>query len=185
MNSESISQTIVRRASLGDEAGIALVHVKSWQEAYNGLISQDFLDQLPSTLEKRTNMWKSALTNPERWIFVAENSGSIKGFACFQPPRDRDKSGYGELSAIYLLASEKGRGIGFSLLSAGFNKLKDQGFTKAYCWVLEGNPTIKFYERTGASFNGQTKDDEIGGKKVREFAYDWNKLDIGDCNWKP
>lgn len=177
---KSLNQTIIRTATSGDENQLAQVHIQSWQETYKGLVPQEYLDQLPSEIEDRIKMWKSILVNPQRWAWVAENSQGIVGFALFGPPRDPDKEGFIELGAIYLLASEKGKGIGFSLLSAGFNKMKDLGYRRSYCWVLENNPTIKFYERSGASYTGQVKKDEIGGRKLNELTYQWDSLNIGD-----
>ncbi len=171
----------IRRALQGDETVIAQVHIKSWQEAYRGLIPQDYLDQLPSKTDDRRKMWTNALSNPQRWVFVAEKAEGIVGFVVFGPPRDENRDGFIELGAIYLLESEKGKGIGFSLLSVGFNLMKEIGYKRAYCWVLENNPTIEFYERTGAKFSGQTKEDEIGGKKFNELAYEWDSLTLGGC----
>jgi GNAT superfamily N-acetyltransferase len=179
------SKIKIRVAKAGDEAGIARVHIQSWQEAYKGLIPQSYLDNLSEEFQECTEMWKRSLVKPDRWTWVAEGPNGIVGFVLFGSPRDPNREGFIELGAIYLLASEKGKGIGFSLLSAGFNKMKDLGFKKAYCWVLENNPTIKFYERTGAKFSSQIKQDEIGGKIFNEFVYDWDSLSIADDNWKP
>ena len=55
--------------------------------------------------------------------------------------------------------------------------MKELGYKKAYCWVLENNPTIKFYEKSGATFSGHTKYDDIGGEQFKELAYDWDSLD--------
>jgi predicted acetyltransferase len=175
----------IRPAKAGDEEQLARVHIQSWQEAYAGLIPQDYLDQLPSELNGRIGNWKKTLKNPNRFVWVAEGEKGIVGFVLFGPPRDANKEGYIELGAIYLLASAKGKKVGFSLLSAGFNKMRDLGYKKAYCWVLENNPTIKFYERTGAKFSSQVKQDEIGGKLFNEFAYEWEDLNIGEYNWEP
>lgn len=79
-----------------------------------------------------------------------------------------------EVLAIYLMAKYKGNGIGFSLLSSRFRQMAERGFSSAYCWVLESNPTIAFYERSGATLHGMTKDAEIGGQKVEELAYAWD-----------
>lgn len=125
---------------------------------------------------------KKTLTSLKRWVWVAECSQGIVGFCIFGTPRDLDRDNYVELGAIYLMASEKGKGTGFSLLSAGFNKMKGLGYQRAYCWVLENNPTIKFYERSGANFSGQTKEDEIGGKLFKELVYQWDSLSIGSVN---
>ena len=86
---------------------------------------------------------------------------------------DENKIGYIELGAIYLLEKFKGLGIGFSLLNEGFNFISAFGYQKSYCWVLEGNPTINFYEKTGAKFSGDIKTDEIGGQQFNELAYEW------------
>jgi GNAT superfamily N-acetyltransferase len=181
----SPSQIVIRTATLGDEDQLAQVHIQSWQETYKGLVPQGYLDNLPSELVERIDMWKGILANPQRWTWVAEGVNGIVGFVLFGPPRDPSREGFIELGAIYLLASEKGKGIGFSLLSAGFNKMRDLGYKKAYCWVLEGNPTIKFYNGSGASFSNQLKEDEIGGKKFNELAYEWESLSLGDYNWVP
>lgn len=140
----------IRRAEHGDENQIAKVHIQSWQEAYKGLVPQGYLDKLPSEIEERIDMWKRILANPERWAWIAEGPEGIVGFVLFGPPRDPNREGFIELGAIYLLESEKRKGTGFSLLSAGFNKMKDLGYKTAYCWVLENNPTIQFYEKSGA-----------------------------------
>lgn len=177
-------QTIIRRALQGDEESIASVHIKSWQEAYKGIVPQEYLDQLPSKLDDHITMWTGVIANPQRWTWIAENSNGIVGFILFGPPRDKERDGFIELGAIYLLFSEKGKGIGFELLSSGFKKMRELGYGKAYCWVLENNPTIKFYERTGAEFLGQVKEDEIGGKKFNEFAYEWDSLEL-EIQFKP
>jgi RimJ/RimL family protein N-acetyltransferase len=168
----------IRRAAIGDEVAIAQVHIQSWQEAYKDLIPQEYLDQLPSKIEDRIKMWKSILINPQRWAFVAEGRKGIVGFVLFGPPRDENRGGFIELGAIYILVSEKGCGMGFALLSEGFNLMKELGYKRAYCWVLENNPTIKFYERTGAKFSGHSKEDEIGAKKFNELAYEWDSLNL-------
>lgn len=167
----------IRPAKTGDEAAIANVHITSWQEAYKDLIPQEYLDSLPSELVQRIENWKRTLANPQRWVWVAEGPTDIVGFALFGPPRDPNRDGFIELGAIYLLASEKGKGIGVALLAAGFNHMRGLGYHKAYCWVLEGNPTVKFYQRTGAIFSNQVKEDEIGGKIFKELAYEWHSLE--------
>jgi ribosomal protein S18 acetylase RimI-like enzyme len=81
-----------------------------------------------------------------------------------------------EVQAIYLREACKGRGAGFAMLVSGFGQMFERGFTSAYCWVLEGNATIRFYERTGAAFNGMSKEEKIGGKPVKELVYVWPDL---------
>ena len=116
---------------------------------------------------------------------VAEGKNGIVGFACVAAGRDPGIEKMAEVQAIYLLEKYKGSGIGFSLLSSGLKQMIERGFKSAYCWVLADNPTIKFYERTGATFNGMAKEDEIGGRKVKELANTWSDLNIGEYHWEP
>lgn len=168
----------IRKSALGDEHSIAKVHIQAWQEAYKGLLPQSYLDTLPKELNNRTVMWNNAIKNPQRWLWVATVNDEIVGFVVFGPPRDKNREGFIELGAIYLLEKYKGQGIGYSLLTTGFNFMSGLGYNKSYCWVLKGNPTIKFYEKTGGAFSGQSKFDEIGSVKFEELAYDWASLPI-------
>ncbi len=180
-----MSKFTIRPALSEDASAIAKVHIQAWQETYAGLIPQNYLDQLPSKYESRMNNWKNIIATTDRYVWVAENANGIVGFISFGPPRDLNREEHIELEAIYLLASEKNKKLGFSLLSIGFNKMRDLGYKKCYCWVLEGNPTIKFYERTSAKFSSQVKQLELGGVLLNELVYDWDNLNIGEKNWDP
>ncbi len=173
-----ISDVTVRRATVDDAAEIANVHLNSWRGAYRNLLPQDFLDQLPLTFKRRMNMWKQTAIENKKPLFVAEAINGIVGFSVFEPARDASMNGYGEVGAIYLLEKFKGKKIGAALLKLGMSELIKMDYTKAYCWVLEGNPTIKFYESSGAVFNEMESPDEIGGKKVKELVYEWKDLSI-------
>lgn len=174
---------IIRSAKPGDESEVANVHLNSWREAYKGLLPQDYLDQLPLTFKRRQSVWQKIIADPDKYILqVAESPDGIVGFATFEAGRDPGMENLAEVSSIYLLEKYKGQGIGYALLKSGFKLMQKRGFTKAYCWVLENNPTIKFYERSGAVFNGKLKEAEIAGQQVKELAYLWDTLDINDYN---
>jgi GNAT superfamily N-acetyltransferase len=170
----------IRKAQIGDESSLAQVHIKSWQETYKGLIADEYLDSLTNDLDQRTQSWINTLQNGDRWTWVATVNNKIVGFALFGHPRDPQRENFIELGAIYLLNSEQGKGIGFALVKNGFEEMIKLGFKKAYCWVLEGNPTIQFYIRTGANFCHQIKKDQIGNKTYNELCYEWDSLRIGN-----
>ncbi len=171
-----IADVTIRHATTDDAAEIANVHLNSWREAYRNLLPQDFLDQLPLTFKRRMSFWQQVASDSRKPLFVADAKNGIVGFSFFEPARDESMKGYGEVGAIYLLEQFKGKKIGAALLKIGMQELIKMEYSKAYCWVLEHNPTIKFYERSGALFNGMEKTDEIGGKKVKELAYEWKDL---------
>lgn len=176
-NKIQIDDVLIRRATADDAPEIANVHLNSWREAYRGLLPQGYLDELPLTFKERMNTWKRISTQENKALYVAEASSGIVGFAGFRHGQEPSLKEFGELGAIYLLQKYKGRGVGDGLLRMGMQQLINWNYSKAYCWVLKGNPTIKFYERTGASFNGMQKTDEIGGLQVQELVYEWKNLD--------
>ncbi len=166
----------IRPARPGDVSEVANVHVNSWRETYRGLLPPKYLSNL--NFRKKIDAWMKVINEKEKFIvFVAEDRVGVIGFATFEAARDSQWEGHGEVSSIYLLSRFKGRGIGTALLQAGMKELMKRNFNRAYCWVLEGNPTVEFYERTGATFSGDMKDDEIAGQQIKELAYVWDSLD--------
>jgi L-amino acid N-acyltransferase YncA len=151
----------VRKATVEDAAGIAFVHVRSWQVAYRGHMPDEFLDGLDA--EKRTNMWCELTQNPDKMVFVAEDKeGDIVGFSALGPSRDPDaKSNTAEVSAIYVHPEKWKKGIGRALLSASLDEVRKREFDQVTLWVLEANQRARlFYESFGFTPDGAMKDDD-------------------------
>ena len=137
---------------------------------------EEYLSKL--NFRKKIDAWQKVLCDSKRFIvFVAEDRVGVIGFATFESARDDSWRAFGEVTSIYLLSRFKGRGVGRALLQAGMRELAKRNFQQAYCWILEGNPSVHFYEASGATYSGQSKDDEIGGRKIKELAYVWENLD--------
>jgi hypothetical protein len=71
----------VREAEDADVPGIAVIHVRSWQTAYRGVLPDELLDGL--SVSEREGSWRALLgESEERWLtLVAERSGSdLAGF---------------------------------------------------------------------------------------------------------
>lgn len=164
---------IVRKAELKDAAGIAKVHVGTWQSAYKGQMPDSYLDSL--SIEKRTDSWHDILSKPEgnADTLVAEVNGEVIGFCSVSKCRDEDMpENTGELWAIYVDKNYAGKGAGTALLSKGLSILKDEGFTKATLWVLSSNDkTRKWYESKGWRVEGKTKTDKRDGFELHEVRY--------------
>ncbi|WLR55952.1 GNAT family N-acetyltransferase [Mesobacillus subterraneus] len=166
----------IRKATIEDASGIAKVHVRSWQETYQGIVSQDYLDSLK--VDDRKPLWKKSLsesadTSP---VFVAVNSeGEIVGFASFGKERSGNFDADGELYAIYILKEYQGMKLGMKLLLAGLEDLLKQDYEAMLVWVLADNESRKFYE----SLQPQKAGEEvvnIAGKKYLEVAYIWKNI---------
>lgn len=167
----------IRKAQAGDEQGIAQVHVDSWKSTYAGLIPQGYLETL--SVEKRKAIWKQAIEgmNDRRTLFVAVDlSGTLQGFVAGGVERETGSDYDAEIYAIYLRRSEQGKGLGRLLMREISGWLVENGFENMRLWVLEGNPTIGFYERMAGKRLSHTKKVEFDGVSLQEVAYGWDDV---------
>ncbi len=168
----------IRPAAPGDAGGIARVHVESWRSAYQGLVPQDFLDDLqPSDRERAWKHWLSSSTNGT-YVYVATNlAGEVQGFATGGAERDQDPDFKGELYALYLLPEIQRQGVGTRLVQAVVHQLRLLGLDSMLIWVLEENPARKFYAALGGRhLPDHRRTITISGKTLYETAYGWNDL---------
>jgi ribosomal protein S18 acetylase RimI-like enzyme len=170
--------TTIRRATPSDAPAIARVHVDSWRSTYQGLLADDFLQNL--SMERRTQFWAETLSNPlhPAFLFVAEETetGEIIGFVSGRPEPESNPEYTGEVGAIYLLKQAQGRGTGRELLQAAAGELIQRGHLSMLLWVLRDNTTArKFYEAMGGQYLRE-KSIEIGSQTLLEVAYGWKDL---------
>jgi GNAT superfamily N-acetyltransferase len=172
----------IRKARPGDERAIAEVHVASWKTTYAGLIPERFLEGL--SVGDRASKWAGAiremsLHESRKAVFVCEDSGArIVGFIAGGPEREAGCGYDGELYAVYVLSERQGQGGGVGLTKELAEWMQANSFKKMRLWVLEENPSRRFYERIGGKLLPETKDVEMGGKSLREVAYGWD--DVGE-----
>jgi len=165
----------VRPAWVEDAGQIALVHVRSWQQAYRDLVPQEYLDSLD--LGQRASAWKRVLEQPDplgRAVLVMDSGDALAGFVSLGPARDEDQNPdqVGEVRAIYLLADAWGKGLGRQLMAAAVERLAAAGFEQAVLWVLDSNVRARrFYEAGGWSADGTVKDDDSRGFRMTEVRY--------------
>lgn len=168
----------IRKATKDDAKGIAKVHVRSWQETYQGIVSQDYLDSLK--MEDRVPLWEKSLSASadSSPVFVAVNpEGEIVGFASFGKERTGNFEADGELYAIYILKEYQRDKLGLRLLQAGLDEMQKLQYQSMLVWVLADNESRKFYE----SLQPQKAGEEvvkIAGREYLEFAYIWKEINI-------
>ena len=162
----------VRQARVGDAAGIAAVHVASWQHAYRGLVPAGLLE--PLSVPARTQRWAQNLdgTPAGAATFVAELDGAVIGFASIGASRDEDADGAGELWALYLHHRYWGAGHGHVLHAHAVRALAATGVAEATLWVLTSNERARgFYERHGWAADGATKVALVSDAELAESRY--------------
>ena len=140
-----MSGFVVRTATVDDAAGIARVHIRSWQETYAPLVEPGELDGL--SVERRAERWTRDLADgSEAW--VAEREGAVIGFSSTSGDH-AERPRPVELGMLYLLEESHGTGAGQALLDAAI------GDSPAFLFVARDNPrAIRFYERNGFAFDG-------------------------------
>ena len=180
----------IRPATPYDAQSIARIRVQGWRFAYQGLISQDYLDSL-SVAEDTERMrgylsqfpQNSPLSRSEfvqgsgdgekQSFMLAVRGNAVLGFCRFSATPDKidraDRATPGEtmngrLHALYIDPGALGQGVGHALMSHALSTFAAWGCERATLWVLEGNSrAISFYERQGWRCTGATKVDQSFG----------------------
>jgi GNAT superfamily N-acetyltransferase len=165
----------LREARRGDELMVAELHVRSWQEAYKGLMPAEFLAELdprgragrysfgsgdggPTTVLAVDGTTRDEVGgegdggDPGRTsLFVREGSppspseGPLLGFVTFGGSRDEDARGLGEVYALYVDPDRYRGGVGRVLMGAARERLAAEGFDEAILWVLQGNERARTF----------------------------------------
>ncbi|MGZ3694001.1 MAG: N-acetyltransferase family protein [Bdellovibrionota bacterium] len=165
----------IRPMLIEDAPAVALIHTRTWQHAYRGILHQQFLDSLD--LEKRTQGWRNGMQNNTALIrLVAEEDGGVIGFVAGLDNREPllAPESDAELWAIYVHPEKMGKGAGKKLFAAFKDELKNRGKKRFCLWVLcENHSGRRFYEMQGGILGSALKKAEIGGKEVEEVVYEF------------
>ena len=117
----------LRHATLADATALAKVHVKSWHQAYHGIVPESHLKEF--TVEHRTEYFRKSLTGGAEETYVIEHDGQILGFLTLGDCRDpdMDHEATGEIWGIYLSPEHWCKGIGRFLYEQGESILRSRG----------------------------------------------------------
>lgn len=177
----ALSEITTRAASVDDVPMLARMHVTAWRETYAGVLPDAMLAKL--SVESRAIVWDRILREPSSSastrVRLAEINGELAGFGSCGPQRTEYLSlrGFGgEISAIYVLRSFQGKGVGVRLLRTMASDLVNCAFAAASLWVLKDNPAARrFYERQGGSVIDERVDRRDDAVLI-ELAYGWPDL---------
>ena len=180
----------IRPATPNDAQAVARIRVLGWRFAYQGLISQDYLDslsvaedtermrgylsQLPqNSLPSRSASVQGSSDGEKRSFMLAVRGDAVLGFCRFSAaPNKIDRAERavpggtmnGRLHSLYIDPDSLGQSIGHTLMNHALSTFAAWGCERATLWVLEGNSrAISFYERQGWRCTGATKVDRSFG----------------------
>jgi ribosomal protein S18 acetylase RimI-like enzyme len=161
----------IRGAQPEDAAAVAVVHVRSWQAAYRGLLPDHYLDHLRP--EERAARYTFGSDDPALpRTLVATEDGVILGFATTGPAPDADSASRGQLFALYADPEAWNLGIGRSLVAAARAQMLAAGFTDAVLWVMAGNARAqRFYVIDGWTDDDHRRTERVWGIDVDELRY--------------
>jgi GNAT superfamily N-acetyltransferase len=167
----------IRAAGLADAVAIAQLHTRSWQTAYRGILSDDFLQgPLP---ENRRALWHTRLAESERadqFVLVDEQSGALRGFACAFLEADPEWGCL--LDNLHVVPDLKGTGLGRQLMAAVAERVwRSNPLGRLHLWVYEQNLAARrFYERLGGALTERHAELAPDGTEVNVIRYCWSEL---------
>jgi len=146
--------------------------VRSWQQAYEGLLPDSYLDTL--SVDQRENLWVEVLLCSRSHVLIAVENQVIFGFLSFGPSRDQDAdTTTAEIAAMYVEPRYWHKGIGSALWRECCIRLHSEGYQTVSLWVVAGNTRgIGFYEAMGfEQEDGMVEPCEIAGITLLEQRY--------------
>ena len=165
----------IRPAALEDAAGIARVHVQTWNESFRGMVPDWAIDRY--TVEKRIGHWSNWIRRDNYVTFIAEDQSGIIGFVNAFP--DESEPGFDAyLNTLYVLRSAQGRGIARKLLRAAAASLIEAGKTSMWWLTLRDNPACGFYERIGATLLREQPAPPELGEETMDIVYGLRDLRV-------
>lgn len=171
----------MRPATVDDAGPIAVVHVRTWRQAYRGQVPQEYLDQLdPAQREHGWREWIQQDRAPAGVLVLDHETDGVVGFINVSPSRDldTDPQSVGEIQAVYVLPEYWGHGAGRLMLESGLRRLERAGYRDVVLWVLETNRRARrFYEAGGWRADGSAKTDESRGFPLVEVRYRYHQGD--------
>ncbi len=149
----------LRPATVADAAEIAEIHVRAWQTAFRGIVSDDRLDAM--RVERGVDRFRQKLAPAasagQRFV-VAASGDTALGFVGFGTTRDEDvdSARVGEVHGLYVHPTHWRRGVGRRLLQAAIDELAADGFDTATLWTLADSEASRaFYEAQGWRTDGE------------------------------
>ena len=169
---EQLQDVTIRPAAESDAADIARVHVRSWQEAYAGIVPEAYLDAMDAG--ERASQWATYLREgpaDQVLTWVALAGDKTVGFATVGPSRDEDAGrGDREIYSIYLDPGTWGHGVARDLMRTLISSVGEK--TPISLWVLADNERARhFYRRHGFQADGVERYDDVGGASLLEVRY--------------
>ncbi|MBO5348307.1 MAG: GNAT family N-acetyltransferase [Clostridia bacterium] len=150
----------------------ARVNALAWKQSYKGIVNDDFLELINTEpeIQKTIANLKEGLNDSSRRFLIKYNDEYV-GLIRVRKTKYDKYSECGELGALYLLDSVKGKGLGKILFNKAINELKNMNYNKMILGCLSENPSNDFYKHMGGELVNTNPLTLPNGQKLKENLY--------------
>jgi GNAT superfamily N-acetyltransferase len=159
----------VRPAKPGEGARLGEIYLSSGRAAWARHLSPVGLAGVTSPVED----WERWIVDPDLIVLVAERRGDPAALAvlCRSTDPDSDPALVALLDRLYVEPASWRRGLGRSLIEGGMEVLRERRFREVTLWTAEWNTSRGFYEATGWTLDGATREKTFAGSTFTEVRY--------------
>lgn len=164
----------VREAEFQDYSKIAQLHTQNWQQAYQGILDDKYLEEnLP--IEHQA-IWQTRLTQPalNQGILLLEDDGKLCGFVCLYGNHSFEHGTM--IDNLHVIDDCRDKGCGKKLMSEAA-KWASKHFSDVgmYLEVLtENKAAIEFYDSIDGSNQGEFTWKAPCGSKLPCYTMTWD-----------
>ena len=161
---------LIRPIQAQDAHAMSCIYVKTWQDTYLSVVPYGYLSSM--SIRQHTRAFLREFDHRQIAGFVAEEAGTVIGFATGGYERYGDSIYSGEIYTLYVLKSHQRKGIGAELAAALAKQLSNLGLYSNLVQVLSKNPYRHFYKKINGIY---LKNEPIifAGKSLDAQYYGW------------
>ena len=163
---------IIEKLNLDNVEYYARVNALAWKQSYKGIVNDDFLELIntePEIQKSILNLKEGLKDNSRRFLLKYDNE--YVGVLRVRKTKYDKYTECGELGALYLLDSVKGKGLGKILFNKAINELKDMDYDKMIIGCLSLNPSNDFYKHMGGKLVDTNPLTLPNGQELMENLY--------------
>jgi GNAT superfamily N-acetyltransferase len=159
----------VRPARPGEGARLVEIYLSSGRAAWARHLSPVGLAGVTSPVED----WERWISDPDLIVLVAERRADPAALAvlCRSTDPDSDPALVALLDRLYVEPASWRRGLGRALIDGAMEALSERRFREVTLWTAEWNTSRGFYQATGWTLDGATREKTFAGSTFTEVRY--------------